>query len=102
MKIAFNPCFQFQPVPLQHGIIDSIFTIDGDLIVLGSVRTYIIRDYYHGHCDYYDLDQMSKEPGAPVALASELSRASCAYGAALVLDMIFPTHTPRENSIYQR
>jgi hypothetical protein len=41
MKIAFNPCFQFQPVPLQHGIIDSIFTIDGDLIVLGSVRTLI-------------------------------------------------------------
>jgi hypothetical protein len=41
MNIAFSPCFQFQPVPLQHGIIDSIFTIDGDLIVLGSVRTLI-------------------------------------------------------------
>ena len=45
----------------QAGVVDSVFTIDSDLIVLGCKRTYVKIEYWNGGALRVDLDDLSKE-----------------------------------------
>ena len=45
----------------QTGVVDSVFTSDSDLIVLGCKRTYVKIEYWNGSARRVDLDDLSKE-----------------------------------------